>query len=236
MNEVFQYVSKINNAWSLAAFGIAAVLYIVLRKRGKVPTLGWVCILALVLGATLTAAYIDAFRIKSTERSVYRVRVTVIGPDGMPVEQAQVWSSVGGEAKQVSAGWEVDIPASIKPSDGKITILAAVPPAHLSARTDLMLGSDYNPTAVVQFQKAEPTSIRGIVIDDSQKEVQGAIVKVVGYETDIAITQKDGQFVLATHAGDGQQVLLRVEKEGYVTVQQLHPAGGEPATIVLSAR
>lgn len=72
---------------------------------------------------------------------------------------------MGGEAKKVSAGWEVDIPASIKPSDGKSTTLSASPPAHLSARTDLVLGGDYKPTAVVQFQKAALASIRGIVIN-----------------------------------------------------------------------
>ncbi len=236
MNDAFQYASRINNPWSLAAFGVAAVLYIVLKKRGRVPILGWVCIMVLVLGAILSAAYVDVFRLRSKDTSVYRVRIIVIGPDGVPVEQAQVWSSVGGEPKKVSAGWEFDIPASIKPSDGKLTIFAAHASMYLPARTDLALESNYNPTAVVQFQKAELAPIRGIVISESEKGIEGAIVQAVGYETDTATTQKDGQFVLPTHATDGQQVLLRVEKQGYVTVEQYHPAGGEPATVVLTAR
>jgi hypothetical protein len=43
------------------------------------------------------------------------------------------------------------------------------------------------------------------------------------------------QYVLPTHVPDGQQVLLRVAKQGYRTIEQYQPAGNEPATIVLAA-
>jgi hypothetical protein len=236
MKEVFQYVAKINNPFSLAAFAVAATLYLLLRKRGKIPTLAWICIMVLVLGAILSAAYVDVFRLRSKDASMYRVRVTVMGPNGAPVEQAQIWSSVGGEPKKVSAGWEFDIPASITPRNGKVTIFAASPPIYPSAQAELELRSDYNPTATVQFRKAELVSIRGIVINESQKGIEGVKVKAVGYETEIATTQKDGDFVLQKHFTDGQQVLLRAERKGYAAVEQYHPAGAEPVTIVLTAR
>jgi carboxypeptidase family protein len=236
MGHLFGLASKVTNPWSLAAFGVAAIVYIVLKRRGRVPTLGWICILLLVLGPILSAAYVDVFRVRSKDTSVYRVRVTVVDIEQTPIEDAKVWSSVGGEPKKVSAGWEFDIPAAIKPADGKVTIFAVVSAAFLSAKTELTLGSDYNPAVIVRLQRESLASIRGIVTDDSGKGIGGASVRVVGYETDAATTQRDGQFVLSTHAADGQQVLLRVEKEGYIAVNQYHPAGNEPVTIILSAK
>ncbi|HET9225897.1 MAG TPA: hypothetical protein VFR31_04480, partial [Thermoanaerobaculia bacterium] len=56
---------------------------------------------------------------------VIRLRVLVLGPGESPVEDAKVWTSVGGELKQVAGGWELDIPLSKVPADGKITVHAA---------------------------------------------------------------------------------------------------------------
>jgi hypothetical protein len=41
---------------------------------------------------------------------VIKLRVTVLGPDSVPVEDSKVWLSIGGEAKKVTGGWEFDIP------------------------------------------------------------------------------------------------------------------------------
>jgi hypothetical protein len=236
MNQLFELASKISSPWSLAAFGVAAIVYIVLRRRGKVPILGWICILLLVLGPILSAAYVEVFRVKSKDRSLYRVRVIVLDTGQMPIEEAKVWSSIGGEPKKVVGGWEFDIPAAVKPADGKVVVFAAVPAAFLSAKGDLTLDSDYNPSVIVRLQKGGFASIRGIVTNDSGKGIEGASVNVTGYEGDRTVTQADGQFLLPTHATDGEQVLLRVEKEGYKSVSQWHPAGAEPATVTLSTR
>lgn len=165
MSELFQAASRIDNAWSLAAFGVAAVVYIVLRRKGKVPVLGWISILILVLVATLSAAFLDTIRIKAHATSLYRVRLTALGPDGAPVENAKIWSSVGGEPKRVSGGWEFEILVSVVPSDGRISFFAAAPPTYGPTQEDLVVNGDYSRTEVLHFTKAEQASIRGIVID-----------------------------------------------------------------------
>ena len=53
------------------------------------------------------------------------VRVTVLGPENVPVEDAKVWSSLGGEPQKVSGGWELEIPEAKIPSTRKLTIYAA---------------------------------------------------------------------------------------------------------------
>jgi hypothetical protein len=238
MNQLFELASKISSPWSLAAFGLAAVAYILMRRRGRgrIPALGWASILLLVLGPILSAAYVEVFRVRSKDTSVYRIRVTVLDTTQMPLEDAKVWSSIGGEPKKVSAGWEFDVPAAVRPADGKVEIFAAVPAAFLSAGSKLTLGSDYNPAVIVRLQKGAFASVRGTVTDNLGKGIGDAVIRVVGYEADTANTQRDGQFVLPTHAADGQQVLLHVEKEGFTAVDQYHPAGNEPVTITLSRK
>lgn len=137
MNQVFGIASKISSPWSLAAFGVAAVMFIVLKKRGKVSTLGWVSIWFLVLVPIVSAAYVQVFRTKSKDTSIYRMRVTVLDLTHVPVEDAKVWSSLGGEPKKVSGGWEFDIPAVLRPSDGQVRIFAAVPAAFSSGETSV---------------------------------------------------------------------------------------------------
>jgi hypothetical protein len=57
-------------------------------------------------------------------------------------------------------------------------------------------------------------------------------VMVVG-ASPVFETKTDGQFTLSADAADGEEVLLSVTKDGFKSVQQLHPAGNEPAAIVL---
>lgn len=235
MQELFKIASRITSPWSLAAFGIAAVLYIVLKKRGKIPTLGWLCIFAFVVSPILASTYLEAFRIRANDASLYRLRITVIGPDEMPVEDARVWSSIGGEPKKVPAGWEFDISSAVRPSDGRLTVFAAAS-SDLLARSDITLGDDHNPAVVVQLQKRASTSIRGVVIDDSGSGIEGVIVSAVGFETDTTTTGTRGQFVLPTHHSEGEQVLLKAEKQGYTQATQYHPAGVEPVSIILSRK
>ena|SRR5579872_859594 len=235
MNQLFEIAGKISGPWSLAAFGLAAIVYIVLKKRGTVPALGWICILFLVVVPIISAAYVEVFRVKSKDTSVYRLRVTVLDSTRGPVEDAKVWSSLGGEPKKVPGGWEFDIPAALRPVNEVVTVFAAVPTAFLSAEGIVKLGADYNPTLIVRLKKNSPAALHGIVMDASGRGVPGATVTVVG-GTSSANTQPDGQFTLTTQAADGEQVLLLAEKKGYKPVQQWHPAGNEPVTIIVFAK
>ncbi|MDA2937606.1 carboxypeptidase-like regulatory domain-containing protein [Acidobacteria bacterium AH-259-A15] len=172
----------------------------------------------------------------SVEEAIYHVRVTVLGPDQMPVEGTEVVSSIGGEPKKVAGGWQFDIPAASKPADGKLIIYAAKKTAFLAAQRGVQLGEDHNVAVTVQLTKDTSASVRGMVVDDSDHAIPGARVSVVGYEEETITTQADGNFVLPAHAAIGQEVRLHVEKKGYLPIDQYHPAGKKAATIVLERK
>jgi len=237
MEKIFEIAARINNPLSLAAFAIAALVWLAAKKpRGgkarKVHPIWWGVIAAVVL---LGLVPIVAPLLVG-ERAIYRVRVTVLGPNQMPVEDARVWSSMGGEAKKVAGGWQFDIPAAIKPSDGKLTVYASVANAFLSGRQEVQLAQDRNPAVALQLRKETQAEVRGIVADESGKGIVGALVSVAGYEKEAVKTTEGGNFTLPAHAADGQQVLLHAEREGHVAANQRHPAGNFPATITLKRK
>jgi hypothetical protein len=236
MEKIFGIAAGIGTAWSLAAFGIAAVCLVAMTlckwKGRKVPPIWWGVIVAVVL---LGLVPIVAPLLVG-ERAIHRVRVTVLGPNRMPVDDARVWSSMGGEAKKVAGGWQFDIPAATKPADGKLTVYASVANAFLSGRQELQLGRDLKPTVTVQLRKETGAQVRGIVADESGRGMAGALVSVAGYEKEAVKTTEGGNFTLPAHAADGQQVLLHAEKEGYQAVNHWHPAGDFPATITLKRK
>lgn len=167
------------------------------------------------------------------EPSVYRLRVIVMNPDGIPTDEAKVWSSVGGESKQVSGGWEFVVPLASRPVDGRITVFASREASFLAGTADCRLGKDLHPVVSVQLRKTSRSVVRGIVLDDSGRALGAVRVAVVGLASVVTTTSTSGQFVLPTEASLGEQVLIRAEKDRYHPVTQLHPAGTEPMTIVL---
>jgi hypothetical protein len=128
MNELFQAAAKISSMWSLAAFAIAAVIFFAIRGgRGKVNPIAWGVVAAIILLGVVPivgSLYVQARQDEGS--AIYRVRVVVVASDGVPSNEARVWSSMGGEAKKVDGGWQFDIPAKTKPADGKLTVYAEV--------------------------------------------------------------------------------------------------------------
>ena len=88
--------------------------------------------------------------------AIYRVRVTVLDPQQVPVNDAVIISSVGGEQKKADGGWEIDIFAASKPADGKVTVYASKPSTSLYGHEDLVLDKDPNPTIKIQLSAGEP--------------------------------------------------------------------------------
>jgi hypothetical protein len=100
MSQLFHVAAQISTPWALAAFAIASVLFLLAKRRGRVQPIAWGSIVAIVLlGLVPILAQLRSL-------AIYRVRVTVIGPQGTPVEDAKVWSSIGGEPKKVAGGWQ----------------------------------------------------------------------------------------------------------------------------------
>ena len=237
---VFKIASQITTPIPLTAFVIACLIWLldrVLKHRGKISAgvhslikfgvLGLILLAAIAVGTQYYSAY------RAGVDSVYRVRVTVVARDQEPIENATVWSSVGGEPKKVSGGWEFDVPSSTKPVDDDVIIYAKVEGSSLKGEAHLHLGADHNPSLELTLQQDESALVRGIVEDDSRHTLKGVRVSVVGYGQEAVITSVDGGFVLRAHAGDGHTIRLHAEAQGYQPLDQDQPVGSLPASLFL---
>jgi hypothetical protein len=140
---------------------------------------------------------------------------------------------MGGEPKQVAGGWELDIPRSKLPADGRVTVHASKESAFLSRSDEVRLGADLA-TSVTVHLAANPVNHGQGHRPRRGGEGPGRVqVSIVGYEGEAVSTGSAGQFVLPAHAADGQQVQLHAEKAGYEAVTQFHPAGTFPANLIL---
>jgi hypothetical protein len=162
---------------------------------------------------------------------IYRLRVTVLGTQGQPVEDAKVSSSVGGEIKMAAGGWELDIPAATLPADRKVTIRAVKDFAQGSR--EVILEKDYQPAITVELKEDRSAKISGRVEDRQGRSVEGARVWVEGYEAEAVASGAKGEFTLAAHAVAGKEVRLHLRKAGLEPPPQDHPAGSGPVTLRL---
>ena len=230
-NGMWEVVSKITNPVSLVAFALAAIVLVMQAwlgsKRKSIPNVFWIVLVALVLIGVAAALY------QKPNSEIYRVRVTLVDPQGIPTEDAKVWSSFGGEPKRVAGGWQFDIPTASKPQDSKLNFFASKESAYLTGKTDLTLGNDYNPVVTISLKRDDSATVRGQVVDSKQRAVADARVFVVGYEAEAVITKEGGNFELSAHAAMNQQVLLHAEKKGLKAAKLWHPAGDTPAVLVL---
>jgi len=231
---VWDTIPNIANPWNLAAVALAVVMFLALKFRGKpVPPAAWIIILLLVIIPIGPSVYQEVTKTRDSSGAIHHVRVTVVDPQGIHTENAEVWSSFGGDPKRVVGGWQFDIPAASKPQDGKLSFFASKKSAFLTGRADLTLGNDYNPAVTVSLQRDNSANVRGQVVDGKNRAVVGARVFVVGYGSEAVITKEGGNFELPAHAEVDQGVLLYAEKRGYPAVKQWHPAGDAPAVLLL---
>jgi hypothetical protein len=117
------------------------------------------------------------------------------------------------------------------PADGKVRIYADLDSDFLHGSTELQLANDPNPSVSIEVKSNPDAVVTGLVEDELGAAVAGAAVSVLGGET--GVTSANGSFTLKTNAAVGKQVRLHTEKAGYNPVDQDHPAGREPVTIVL---
>ena len=122
---------------------------------------------------------------------------------------------MGGEPKKVARGWQFDIPAAARPADGKLTIWASLDAAYLKGSQEVRLAGDRNPGVTIRLDSDKTAAVRGLVTERSGRAIAGARVSVAGYESEAAVTQAGGNFVLPAHAAPTQNVLLHAEADGY---------------------
>ena len=249
MNELLEAIAHVNNAWRIAAFAIAAILFVLNRlsrpaagHRGGGHRSGmlsnsivWSLVIAICfLGALpiLANMYLESLRLHGGE--FYRVRVIVVGPEGNPVSGAVLRTNASNETTETSQGTAVvTIPRASVPKDGKVTVFADLDSAFLHGRTEVQLGEDFNPAVTITAAAARDATISGFIQDDAGRAIAGAMVSVVGGES--GTTSAAGAFTLKAGASVGQTVRVHAEKAGYAASDQDHPAGREPVTLVLAA-
>lgn len=225
--------ARITNPVSLAAYGVAAVVWIVTRsKKTRIPNAVWWLIACLVLVPNLTPPIVEVLRFSA--QPTYRVRVMVVDPKGVPIDEnnARVWSSLGGETKKVSGGWEIDVTNDSKPAGGKLTVFAQVASAFLNGRETVVLAGDHSPALTLALHPDDTAKIAGTVFDESGQRARSAIVYVVGYQSEGTSTNDTGYFELKAHKAEGQQVELHAEAHGK-SADAYRPAGHDLAELRL---
>jgi hypothetical protein len=100
--EESQIIDMAAQANVLVAFSLRLALH------AKKPSRWLLAVGLFALGAIGLAPLVSSTYLQA--RGVYRIRVVVLGLDELPVEDARVISSSGGEPKRVASGWEFDIP------------------------------------------------------------------------------------------------------------------------------
>lgn len=228
VEEALKLASHITHPVTIVAFALVFAFFAFrFTSNGKKP---WIA-RALAIGIILLGIAPLAASTYLQSRGVYRVRVTVLGPDQSTVEDAEVRSSIGGESKIVQGGWEFDIPPQTRPADGKLMFFASEKDAFQTGSSTLVLDRDYFPTTTIQLSSDTSALIRGNVVDVHGRSVAGAKVSVLGY-SDVDVTGEAGAFVLPAHAADGQIVQVRAEK-GLLVGTLSAPAGSHPVQILL---
>jgi len=182
------------------------------------------------LGAFVVILFLWPKLVPPPSPDLYRLRVTVLGPQGQSVDDAEVHSM--GEKKKVDGGWEVDIPAGSLPVDRKVTISAVRPSAFQHGQREVTLDKDFQPAVTVELKEDRSATVTGRVEDRKGRSIEGARVWVEGYAAEAVPTGPGGEFKLAAHAAPRQMVRLHVEKAGVEPPPQDQPAGG-PVTLVL---
>jgi hypothetical protein len=223
--------SHVTHPVSLLAVAVVLASFMLLRivlKKGRSRLAWFLAVLILLFGLAplLSSTYLQS-------KGLYHVRVFVLGIDKQPIDDqsVSVTSSNGGEPKKVKGGWEFDIPPQSRPADAKLKLFASLKSAYLTGSSTLVLDKDYFPTIEIQLAQDTSATVRGIVIDEHRRSVSGSQVWILGY-SDIAVTDRMGNFVLAAHAADGQMVHLRAQKD-QMTADVSAPTGNEPVELML---
>lgn len=223
----FKIASHITHPVTAAVFvAVIALVAFRLAYRAKKTRLAVILATGIILLGLAPIAASTFLQV----RGLYRVRILVLGQDGIPVNDARVTSSIGGEPKKVENGWEFDIPPQTRPLGGDFTVYASVDAAFLSGTSRLQLGQDYYPTVTIRLTADTSAVIRGVVLDEHHRPVAGAIVSVAGYGEE-AHSDAMGNFELPAHAANNQIVQISAQKDKLVGT--LSVPAGRPIAITI---
>jgi hypothetical protein len=239
VRSVLRTAAGVSTTIGLVAFAIAVVLILILwQRRGKTPPILWGALIIVGLLA-LTPLLAETLLAWAGQHSLYRLRVTVLGSDGLPTRPDSIWSNLGGEPQGVAGGWLFVIPRAAMPQSGKIVVYAssaAICEKGLAAET---LAGDPNPQVTLQLVRDTSELILGIVRDDQNRTVAGAQVFVEGRgDREVVTTNSVGAFRLPAYATRCEQVRVSAQAAGYEpSTEYVYPGtSASVLTLVRSAR
>ena len=224
--QALEIASRVTHPIAAALIGLvfSAFLFIaiIMKRRSRITWLLAIMVLCFGLAPLLSQTYLQS-------QNLYRVRVTVLGVNKQPVENATVSSSIGGEGKRIAGGLEFDIPPQSKPADGRLTFYASVKEAFLEGEVPLVLDKEYFPTVAIQLIPDTSAVVLGRVVDGRGRSVERAQVSVSGYQS-FAVSDTMGNFRVPAHTAEGQMVRLHAQK-GKLVADIWVPAGNHPQRV-----
>ena len=229
----FDYVHEVKDAWTIAAFAIAALLsaYNIAAKKPGARRNLWIVVIGLCVLAIVPML---ASLVGNPPLTIYRVHVLVLNPAGVPVAGAMVKATtLNATATGADGSCDITIPKGTLQQSGDITIFAdlATPgQPRLHGAKDLTLAADPNPSLTITMAKLPGAAVTGMVEDARGRAVVGALVVIPGVEP--VTSGKGGSFHLQSNASSGEEVELHAEKDG-CTVTQRHPVDAGPVTLTL---
>jgi hypothetical protein len=220
----------------IAVVVIALVIVLQMARRTPGPSrfrfLNTGLFLIAIVGLVPFAAswYIDYQN--ALRKGIYRVRVTVQSPSGVPAENARIWSSLDAVPKKVDGGWELDVPSGANTAKGTLEIYSRDNETGAFGSAVVSLGNSENLDVILSL-KPPSSTIRGTVKDGDGHALGAVRVTVVGYASEAISTDNSGGFVLESHVADGGQVKLHFERPGYSVVEEYYQTG-QPISVSLT--
>jgi len=157
---------------------------------------------------------------------LYQVQVTIAGPTGEAVPDAEVSSMPPGVKKRFDRGWELDIPVGSLADDHRLILYAEDPQDGARARVQLTLGTDLKPAVEIRLPAtgAPAGLLRGQILDDrTGKPLAGVLVTLPELHLQ-ALTDQQGQYRFEVAVPGGQQLRLRAYRDGYEPLTADPPA------------
>ena len=221
-----QSVTRFGVFEALVAFAVAVSIYWLTRRNGEVPPAAWAAIgIFGVFGLGVMVMKVLSF-------TPYHIHVNVVGADGKALDSAKVWS-ISGDPKKLTDGWEISVPASARPEDGKLLVWAAIDSRDLTHSRVVMLGDNHSPSVTIQIGAPKDAYVAGKILNYDGDTVAGVWLSIAGFPDQAVATQNDGRFSLPAHAAHGEDVLLMVTA-GKNAESHWEKAGDQDLTIRLA--
>jgi hypothetical protein len=231
MSGALQIGASVGTSWALAGLAVAAILLMVVLRPDAALRYPLIAVAAICL---IAIAIERITPLLGRSEHAIALRVTVLGPDGSPVAESKVRSSIGGEPKKVEGGWEFTIPAERR--GDKLTIFAESLESKGKGRQDLNLGQGLDQTVSVTLVNPPDATLRGTIVDNRGSALAGARVWVSGYGPEAVTTDVTGTFVLAAHAAAGDRVEIQAEAPNRHPWSQQAMADDQSLRIMLAGK